>query len=615
MKTLRTLLALSLLLPFMAFGQTVSMGDFDPGTVIYFPFNTYNSSGASVTITGLAVTDIEIYKDGSTTQRAVDNGYTLLDTDGIDFDGTTGLHGFSVDTGDNTSAGFYSSPAQFWVNVNAVTVDSQTVNFTYYFTLGRYLRASTAGRELDVSSGGEAGLDWANIGSPTTTVALSGTTVDLVTDAVDANATAANGFDASFVADDSIDAGAVAAATINDSELNVTGSEFNAIAGFGNDALVAADIAADVATELQAGLATAANLTTLTNYVDTEIADIRRAIGPATTTIASLSSQTSFTLTAGSADDNAYNGWGLVVVDASSAVQTALGCVSDYTGSTKTVTLRSDPGIFTMATSDNVILLPSFCTTGVDVSTIETVDATDQLDAHAAAGLDAAGVRSAVGLASANLDTQLTNIESGVDIDTIEGTDATNVLDALDNPTLAILGTPIDLGIGGATIGDNLQEIESQTDDIGVAGAGLTAADDTVVGLVDDIGVAGAGLSAIPDQTINLTGTWTGNISGNVTGSVGSVTGLTASDVAAIKAKTDSLTFTVAGLVDSNVQRVNDVVITGDGSGTPFNVSLRDLRRQMRDYGFRNVSRRDMRELQERLIDSNGAPQTIQIGL
>src|SRR4051812_1305031 len=36
---------------------------------------------------------------------------------------------------------------------------------------------TTAGRKLDVSAGGEAGLDWANIGGPTTTVNLSGTTV------------------------------------------------------------------------------------------------------------------------------------------------------------------------------------------------------------------------------------------------------------------------------------------------------------------------------------------------------------------------------------------------------------------------------------------------------
>lgn len=47
----------------------------------------------------------------------------------------------------------------------------------------------------------------------------------------------------------------------------------------------------------------------------------------------------------------------------------------------------------------------------------------------------------------------------------------------------------------------------------------------------------------------------------------------TDSKVDAIKAKTDSLTFTQAGHVDANVQRINDVIITGDGQiGTEFGV-------------------------------------------
>lgn len=42
------------------------------------------------------------------------------------------------------------------------------------------LAPTVTGRTLDVSAGGEAGIDWANIGSPTSTVALTGTTIDLV---------------------------------------------------------------------------------------------------------------------------------------------------------------------------------------------------------------------------------------------------------------------------------------------------------------------------------------------------------------------------------------------------------------------------------------------------
>jgi hypothetical protein len=41
-------------------------------------------------------------------------------------------------------------------------------------------------------------------------------------------------------------------------------------------------------------------------------------------------------------------------------------------------------------------------------------------------------------------------------------------------------------------------------------------------------------------------------------------------EVAAIKAKTDSLTYTVANVLDANVQRVNDVALLGDGSATPW---------------------------------------------
>jgi hypothetical protein len=41
-------------------------------------------------------------------------------------------------------------------------------------------------------------------------------------------------------------------------------------------------------------------------------------------------------------------------------------------------------------------------------------------------------------------------------------------------------------------------------------------------------------------------------------------------EVAAIKAKTDSLTFTVSGQVDANIQSINDVALVGDGSGTPW---------------------------------------------
>ena len=102
----------------------------EAGDVLPVLFDSFDGgTGASITMTGLAVTDIEIYKDGSVTQRASDAGYVLLDTDGIDFDSITGIHGFSIDLADNTDAGFYAVGSWYHVVVSAITVDAQAVSF------------------------------------------------------------------------------------------------------------------------------------------------------------------------------------------------------------------------------------------------------------------------------------------------------------------------------------------------------------------------------------------------------------------------------------------------------------------------------------------------------
>lgn len=108
-----------------------NLGDFAAGATVYVPFHTFDSNdpSASVTITGLATSDIEIFKDGSATTRASDSGYALLDTDGIDFASITGCHGFSIDLSDNSDAGFFSAGSTYWVAISSVTVDGATINF------------------------------------------------------------------------------------------------------------------------------------------------------------------------------------------------------------------------------------------------------------------------------------------------------------------------------------------------------------------------------------------------------------------------------------------------------------------------------------------------------
>lgn len=83
----------------------------------------------------------------------------------------------------------------------------------------------------------------------------------------------------------------------------------------------------------------------------------RASAAVVSTTIATLASQTSFTLTAGSADNDAYNNCIIIVEDSTTATQKAVGRISAYTGATKTITLEADPGIFTMATTDYVDII------------------------------------------------------------------------------------------------------------------------------------------------------------------------------------------------------------------------------------------------------------------
>lgn len=108
----------------------IDLGNIPANSTLYIPFCTYGkTNGESITLTGLATSDILVFKNGSTTQRSSTAGFTLLDTDGIDFDSITGLHGFSIDLSDNTDAGFYSVGGFYWVVVSTVTVDSSVVTF------------------------------------------------------------------------------------------------------------------------------------------------------------------------------------------------------------------------------------------------------------------------------------------------------------------------------------------------------------------------------------------------------------------------------------------------------------------------------------------------------
>jgi len=227
------------------------LGDFDLGTVLRDLFTTYSpNTGAPSTLGGGSGPSVAVYKDGGTGQSSA--GVTLT----LDFDGVAGLNLLVIDT--SADGTFYSSGGHFNAVVLNGSVDGVSVVgacvFSFDLRKDSALKPTTAGRTLDVSATGEAGLDWANIGSPTTAVNLSATNIDV--DQVVASVS-----------------GAVGSVTGNVGG-NVVGSvgTVNALAA---NVITAAATAADFTTEIQASLATSAELAVVAGYIDTEVAAIK----------------------------------------------------------------------------------------------------------------------------------------------------------------------------------------------------------------------------------------------------------------------------------------------------------------------------------------------------
>jgi len=150
------------------------LGDFSASAVIDFKFTTFRpSTGAPFTLAGTPV--VSVYKDNDTTQSTT--GVVLT----VDFDSVTGLNHVRVTTTD----AFYANGSEFECVITAGTVDSVSVvgSCVGRFTLRSQasLYPTTAGNTLDVNANGEAGIDWANVGNPTTTLALTNTTIANVT--------------------------------------------------------------------------------------------------------------------------------------------------------------------------------------------------------------------------------------------------------------------------------------------------------------------------------------------------------------------------------------------------------------------------------------------------
>jgi hypothetical protein len=355
--------------------------------VLPIMFDSFDGgTGASITMTGLAVTDIEIYKDGSVTQRASDAGYVLLDTDGIDFDAITGIHGFSIDLGDNTTAGFYEVGPWYHVVVSAITVDAQTVNFiAAAFRIVSATRglagtalpaaAADAAGGLPISDAG--GLDLDSVKTDTAAILVdTGTTLQAELDAIQA-AVITNAAGVDIAADiialkaetaaillDTAEIGAAGAGltaiNLPDQTMDITGSITGNLSGSVGSVtgavgsvtgavgsvtgLTAATVHSDlddIQARLPAALTAGGNMKSdfLALRGSTTAADNLEAgaTGLVSSTCAAGSTTTSIVTNLTEATDDHYNG--RVITFTGGALAGQSSSISDYTGATKTLTV------------------------------------------------------------------------------------------------------------------------------------------------------------------------------------------------------------------------------------------------------------------------------------
>ena len=149
------------------------IGDFRLESTFDLKFTTIaNSTGAPTILDGSPV--ISAYVGNSTTQ--ITAGITLT----VDFDGVTGLNNVRVVA---TGANGYATASNYQLVITTGTVGGTSV---VGYVVGQFsienrsaLMPTVAARTLDVSAGGEGGVDWANIGSPTTANNLSATNIDV----------------------------------------------------------------------------------------------------------------------------------------------------------------------------------------------------------------------------------------------------------------------------------------------------------------------------------------------------------------------------------------------------------------------------------------------------
>lgn len=161
------------------------------------------------------------------------------------------------------------------------------------------------------------------------------------------------------------------------------------------------------------------------------------------------------------------------------------------------------------------------------------------------------------------VDCALSSGSSGLDVDAsgatgagVGGVTLSDCRYRTDKTSGTVTIRPIPDHLSPATYGRSIAVDSSGQVTVGAMAAGTVTAAAIATGAIDSDAIAASAVTAIQ--------------SGLATASALTTVG---SNVTAVKAKTDSLTFTVSSVLDVNIQYINDVLITGNGvSPTKFGV-------------------------------------------
>lgn len=253
----------------------------------------------------------------------------------------------------------------------------------------------------------------------------------------------------------------------------------------------------------------------------------------------------------------AYSSGGFVEIDATNMPGMYRldlpNAVVDTAGSVSLM-LKGASGMAPLPIELQVIAADLDDATALGLSRLDAAITSRLASAGYTAPLVAAGTRTAVGLASANLDTQIGLLATASALATVAtyiDTEVAAILAAVDTEVAAIKAKTDNLPAAPAATGDipSAAAIRAEMDanstklDVAVssrlASAGYTAPLDAAA-MRTAVGLAAANL----DTQIALLAT---------ASALATIAGYLDTEVAAIKAKTDSLTFTEAGKVDANL--------------------------------------------------------------